>query len=254
MVAQSRLEACLAAPIGSSIPEKDTQIIQSPGWYQVITPSVKEATVNEVILSQVPSSEVDHRIDETFSIYDRYDLPFKWCIGPMSSPEIEPKIAAKAGATWWFRGMAIDSRQEIVAPDSIHVERVDATNFEAFLKVFLQGWGLEKFAEGARQKLGAILQPATIHRYYLASLKGEPIGVAGTVFKEGYGYLVGSVVLEKARGAGAYRALIRARLKDLAKAEVPFAVTQAREATSAPILEKLSFETQFKAKILRFDQ
>lgn len=69
----------------------------------------------------------------------------------------------------------------------------------------------------------------------------------------GYGYLVGAVILEKFRGLGAYRALVQARLKDLASLEIPFAVTMAREATSAPILEKLGAETTYRAQVFRFD-
>src|SRR5258708_1634232 len=132
----NKFEASLSAPIGSSIPEKDTQIIQRPGWYQIVTPSVKEATVNEVIFSLVESHDADKRIEESFAAYRQHQLPFKWCIGPMSSPEIEAKISSRASATWNFRGMAINSSHQIPIPSTVTVERVDGQNFEIFLGVF----------------------------------------------------------------------------------------------------------------------
>jgi hypothetical protein len=249
-----KLKASLDAPIGSLLPEADTQIIQRTGWYQVVTPSVKEVSVNEVIFSLVDPAEVETRVNEAFEIYRRHGLPFKWCIGPMSSPEIEPRIGPVASASWLFRGMAIDTAQKVTLPDGIAVERVDGKNFDEFLTVFIQGWGLERFEGVVHRKLEIVLLPGARHRYYLARRAGEPMGVAGTVFKSGYGYLGGSVVLEKHRGAGGYRALVGARLRDLANEKFPLAVTQAREATSAPILDKLGFETTFKAKIFRFDE
>jgi hypothetical protein len=135
-----KLKASLDAPIGSLLPEADTQIIQRTGWYQVVTPSVKEVSVNEVIFSLVDPAEVETRVNEAFEIYRRHGLPFKWCIGPMSSPEIEPRIGPVASASWLFRGMAIDTAREVTLPDGIAVERVDGENFDEFLTVFIQGW------------------------------------------------------------------------------------------------------------------
>jgi predicted acetyltransferase len=65
--------------------------------------------------------------------------------------------------------------------------------------------------------------------------------------------LIGAVVLDQFRGRGAYKKLIQARLADLQRAGISFAVTQARAATSAPILERMGFENAYTAKIYRFD-
>jgi hypothetical protein len=58
-------------------------------------------------------------------------------------------------------------------------------------------------------------------------------------------------VLPAARGRGAYRALVAARLAFLRARHVEYAVTQAREATSAPMLEHLGFETLFRSTCWR---
>ena len=71
------------------------------------------------------------------------------------------------------------------------------------------------------------------------------VGTAMLVLREGFGYLAGTQVLERSRGAGAYRSLVAARLAHLARHGFSYAITWAREATSAPILERLGFETIF---------
>jgi hypothetical protein len=254
MMISSQFEACLRAPIGGSIPERDTQIIERPGWYQVVNPSVREASANEVVFSLIDRGEVDQRIDETFALYDRYGLPFKWCIGPMSTAEIEPRIASWVSAQWGYRGMLIGTDCEIPSADRVTIEKVSESNFEDFLAVNLEGWGLKDFEASVREKMKIVLNRNSTHQYFLARLQGAPVGTAGTIMKQDCGYLVGSVVLEKFRGAGAYRALIQARLRDLSERGLTFAVTHARDATSAPILEKLGFQTAFHAKIFRFDR
>ena len=133
------------------------------------------------------------------------------------------------------------------------VERVSSANFGEFLEVFCGGWGLGAFRERTERRFRPVLAEDARFRYYLArDAAGRGVGAAGTVMKDGFGYLVGAVVLPEHRGNGAYRSLIRGRLEDLRAGGRPFAVTQAREATSAPILEKLGFGTAYRAKVYRF--
>ncbi|HZI05184.1 MAG TPA: GNAT family N-acetyltransferase, partial [Archangium sp.] len=54
---------------------------------------------------------------------------------------------------------------------------------------------------------------------------------------------LGGVVLPAFRGRGLYRALVTARLRYAAEREIPFATSHARANTSAPLLERLGFET-----------
>jgi hypothetical protein len=65
-------------------------------------------------------------------------------------------------------------------------------------------------------------------------------------------YLVGGNVLEPYRGRGIYRALIDVRLRDIAARGFTLATTQAREATSAPILERLGFETLYRGRVYKW--
>jgi N-acetylglutamate synthase-like GNAT family acetyltransferase len=246
------LESTIQAPIGAALLEEDTQVIQSPGWYQLVTPSLQEVSVNEVILSRMSGAALDRKIEETFALYKKHNLPFKWAIGPMSSPEVENKISVAAAESWHYRGMYASTDMQLAPAIGLTVERVSQHNFTEFLEVFLDGWSLERFREQAIKKFTKIIDEKSIHPYFLARKDGVPVACAGTVLRADCGYLVGAVVLEAHRGCGAYRALIQERLIDLKRMGIGFAVTQAREATSAPILEKQGFLTAFRAKIYKF--
>jgi GNAT superfamily N-acetyltransferase len=50
-------------------------------------------------------------------------------------------------------------------------------------------------------------------------------------------------VLPRFRGRGLYRALVGARLADARARGIALATAHAREETSAPLLEKMGFET-----------
>src|SRR5688500_9085153 len=91
------IETSIKAAIGSALLEPDSLIIERKDWYQILTPSIKNPSLNEVILSRITDSKADEAISKTFAAYQNHGLPFKWCIGPMSNSQaIEPKIKNKA--------------------------------------------------------------------------------------------------------------------------------------------------------------
>jgi len=258
---KDRLLAATYATIDLPTYPEDTQIIQHDGWYQILTPSLPEISANEVFVSDLEGmkeTEIKKKVEATFALYRKHEVPFKWSIGPMSSPPfLETEVAKRATESWNFRGMTIDSDttlppSEGITPSGITIEPVDSSNFEEFLEVQVNGWNFQNFREQVQNRLmKSITHPNC--EFFLARKDGQAIGAAGTVFKQQHGFLVSAVVLKEHRGSGAYRALVRARLEDLQQRGLSFAVTQARESTSARVLERLGFETVFQAKIYRTD-
>ena len=82
----------------------------------------------------------------------------------------------------------------------------------------------------------------------LVPFLADGLGAGSILLREDYGYLVGTAVVERARGRGVYRALVGARLAFLHQRGIEYAVTHARESTSAPMLEHLGFETLFRGR------
>lgn len=249
-----KTEAAVYACIDPPILPKGTQVIRSEGWYQHLNPLLREPSSNEVILSKLSDeSEIEQRVQTTIAGYHAHQIPFKWAIGPMSSPDrLEQEVAKRASTSWEFRGMAIDTDAVFPSPSGITIEVVNKENVADFLEAHLEGWKLQAFADGTQAKLIDMAKHPK-YRCFVAKKNSRPIGSAATILKPGSGYLIGAVVIEEFRGCGAYRALTHARLQDLNHLGFPFAVSQARESTSAPALEKLGFETMYRAKIYRFD-
>lgn len=86
-------------------------------------------------------------------------------------------------------------------------------------------------------------------RQYLAHLDGEPVATAWATFTEHGVILNGGSTLPRARGRGAYRALVAARWDDAVARGTPALVTQAG-AMSRPILRRLGFTEVAEIRIL----
>ena len=77
---------------------------------------------------------------------------------------------------------------------------------------------------------------------WVAYRDGRPLGAAGMSMVDGVARLWGGSVLEEARGAGVYRALLDVRLRAARTAGCRFALVKGRVETSGPILRRAGFE------------
>jgi GNAT superfamily N-acetyltransferase len=132
------------------------------------------------------------------------------------------------------------------------VELVTEATLPAYYACFAQGWetSAPDVAVWCADHVRA-LATGRFH-FYLARVGGEPAGTAGFIVKARCAYLVGGNVLPQFRGRGVYRALLDQRLSAVAARGIHLAVTQAREATSAPILEALGFESLYRSHVYRW--
>ena len=76
---------------------------------------------------------------------------------------------------------------------------------------------------------------------YLACIDGEPVATARATFTDVGVVLNGGSTLHRARGRGAYKALVQARWRDAVARGTPYMTTLARP-TSYPILKTMGFE------------
>lgn len=216
----------------------DLQVIERPGWLQIVTPSITTGPLNEVIHSCVDEMSADEVIDAAIATYRDRGLKFRWNAGRYSGPaDLCDRLERRGLALRPGRGMA---RSTQAAGDVGNVVEVAAQTVETYTHVMATGWNADP----------AVL--LALHRHLLAEGRqimfvaycdGVPAGAASYVAFPRSAFLVGGVVLERYRGRGLYRALVHARLAHARARGIELATTHASDATSAPILEKLDFET-----------
>ena len=238
MTREEVLSEIVLRPRLSYVPLPDMQIIERPGWRQLITPSVKRGGFNEVSFAQLADDQADAVIDAAIAQYKALGIGFVWRVGPDSSPHLPAKLAARGLEHGVSCGMARST--DVAAVDGVRIERVDASTVDAFTTTMAAGWGVDP--EPLFDAHRATLQ-TTAHHLYLAYCDGEPAATGGSVMFERSVYLFGGVTLARFRGRQLYRALVAARLAHARDLGIPLATTHARADTSAPILERLGFET-----------
>jgi ribosomal protein S18 acetylase RimI-like enzyme len=238
--AERKLRAAIDAPLGPSAGPLDMRVIARDGWFQRITPSAAGTWHNEVIISSVDGDE-ERVIDEVVAMYRVIGKPTKWCTGPWTRPtDFDARLARRGFTSWETRGMGIATNVTIT-PGTASVRRVSSdADLDAYVATSAAAWSTvdDVQREAFRAALGR----------ELVAFVADDLGAGAILLREDYGYLVGTAVRETARGRGFYRSLVATRLAFLQERGLEYAVTQARETTSAPILEHLGFETLFRGR------
>lgn len=214
----------------------DLRVIERPGWLQIVTPSITNGSLNEVIYSALDEASADAAIDAAIAIYRELGLKFRWNVGPGSAPgDLGARLTARGLTESWGRGMAVAT-----AASTAEAELVDATTLADYTHVMATGWNGDATALGAMHR--HVLAEG-VHRLFVVRVDGVPAAAASYVPFARSAFLMNGVVLPAYRGRGLYRRLVEARLAHAHARGLAVAATHARESTSAPILEKLGFET-----------
>ncbi len=247
--AERKLEAALQAPRVRAYVRDDTRIIERPGWYQVITPSAR-SYLNEVLLSRLEPDDAERIIDETIAMYRAHNIQMKWNVDPQTRPaDLGERLRRRGFESVPLRAMGIDTSASLAESAGVTISEADASSVGDFVRTTLRGWAMAEDQVDVEIRLhDALLTavPRLVH-FFGAKIDGEWAGTAVLIVRDGYGYLVGAQVLESARERGVYRALVAARLACLRDRGFGYAVTHARESSSAPILEHIGFETLYEA-------
>ncbi|MEO8846868.1 MAG: GNAT family N-acetyltransferase [Kofleriaceae bacterium] len=221
----------------------DLQVIERPGWLQIVTPSLKTGGLNEVIYSLLDEHGADAAIDTAIAIYRDRGLKFRWNAGPGSGPiDLGERLERRGLTPSRGRGMArsTDVGDAGDASDVAGVVEVDRATVGDYTRVMASGWSAESAPLLA---LHHHLLAEGRQRLFVAYCDGVAAAAGSYVAFARSAFLMRGVVVEAFRGRGLYRALVEARLRHARGRGISIATTHARESTSAPILEKLGFET-----------
>ena len=159
---------------------------------------------------------------------------------PDSDPVCKALVIGSAPAT--------DSETDVVVRKA-----TTRKDFEAFFRIQQEAFEVDPDAlERGAQALDEIYEgerTADFLATYLAYVDDEPVATARATFTEFGVVLNGGSTLHRARGKGAYRALVHARWKDAVAHGTPWMTTLARP-SSYPILKKMGFEDVCDVRML----
>src|SRR5262249_18290039 len=152
--------------------------------------------------------------------------------------DLGDRLARRGFSKWDVRGMGCPTDRVLAPAPGVVVEEITEATLEPYLTTAIAAWSMgEDQLDPERLTHRAEMEASPRSAWFFGAwLDGALVGTASVFGRDRAGYFVGGVVLPSARGRGVYRALVAARLAFLRARGVPYAVTQAREATSAPML------------------
>lgn len=246
---EAKIEEAANAPYRAFVPAPDTELVETPELRYVLTPSAQEGSSNEVRFAAL-DADVDAVIDRVLATYAAHGCSLRWVISPGSRPaDLGERLRARGLESWWARAMSCETAMPIEVPGDVEVELVeDERALAVFVRTMLEAWQLG--SEGSLRAHVARARAQRRHHMFVVRVAGELAGAAQWSDLGTSAYLGGAAVLSAFRGRGAYRALVAARLAHALGVGRTLATTQARERTSAPILDRLGFETLYRFEML----
>jgi GNAT superfamily N-acetyltransferase len=187
---------------------------------------------------------------------DRQVVRVEWWIGPDAEPsDLHDRLL----------GLGLEAKRDSHVASMVLVDEPPAADPAVTARAVLSieelraavELGLEAFGDAEWRREIALANIADdweregqLIRNFLAFVDGEPVGSARTAYLEqGAVLLISGAVLERARGRGAYRALVRARWDDAAERGTPALIVHAGR-MSRPILERLGFQAVAEIDVL----
>jgi len=238
------LHEAIVRPLTARVPFPGQRIVDRPGWFQLLTPAFRDGGLNEVARVNLADHEADAVIDALLAEYAADGIRFKWVVSPSCRPlDLARRLASRGMLARRCVVMAADLADLRPEPSpEVSVERVDFANVDTYAATVARGWGMPAGPLADYQR-AVLADTSGRHHSWLARIDGEPVGGANHAVFERSAYLMGGVILPEARGRGAYRSLIAARLAQISATGVRLVTIQAIAETSAPILARLGFTT-----------
>ncbi|HEX8741840.1 MAG TPA: hypothetical protein VF712_01785 [Thermoleophilaceae bacterium] len=201
---------------------------------------------NTVQRQRFAAAEVDQVVEEVRGLLrDRGRTRTQWEVGSSAEPPDLVDLLLDRGIVHDRDPYAVALVSEQAPPPSrpgITARRVK--NFEEYAEASEVQWRAFEMPTDEIEEARALLpqrwetSPTVMHAVWL----DEELVSAGTCAPTEHGFLLyGGATLPRARGRGAYRALLRARWEDATQLGTPALLTQGGS-MSRPILERLGFE------------
>jgi GNAT superfamily N-acetyltransferase len=231
----------------------DSEMITTPSWIQIVTPSLNNPMRNAVCRNISAEAEVDEQINETVRFYQSKGLRSAWVLGPRTQPHGmgERLLAAGFRLLGTAFGMTADL-SELSLPEEpqgteprIDIELLGEHNVDAWLHVHQVVWGVKPELAArmreARQRRAFDTRHGILE--YVALANGRPMGIASTHLFDEFAHLCDGSILPEFRKQGVFLRLVRKRLETIRELGHSFVTVHAIQNTSAPIFRKMGFRS-----------
>lgn len=211
--------------------------------YSLYATDFKVPLLNGVIDTNIEEENVDEKIDEVISHFEKLQLPFNWITGITTKPrKIYEHLEKKGFKIAKVPGMALNlkqiERKEIANPDIeiLKVEKLDQRK-----KLTIVGQKLYGFPEEIFMIELNTIQNDEKCTYYLVLLNGEPVGMSAVFYFCGVAGIYNVGVVEEARRKGIGSAIIYAMLYDAKDSGYEWAVLYSTE-LGINVYKQMGFE------------
>jgi hypothetical protein len=202
--------------------------------------------------------EVEDTVAEVRAELDRRGrMERTWEVGCSATPEDLTErlidLGMEPDREPYAVGMVLDHPPDPGPPDVETRAVASLEDYLASVRIAMDAFGMsdsdaEEVQDRAEQDWAALAHSSDV-RQFIALIDGEPVATGRATYTDVGVLLNGGSTIERARGRGAYRALVAARWEDALAKGKKCLVTQAG-AMSRPILVRLGFREVCDIRIL----
>ncbi len=230
------------------------KIINTPDWSQIITPGGQHSSANCVLRTRLSKGDVAIKIDQTVEMYEKLKVPYRWLVTPSTRPKDLEKFLLKKGLSLLYEasGMMSSIRDQIKSYSSeIRVVQTSIQSLDTYIETFGRCWELphHQIDEFKADSLFALSNSPDRFLPFVAYFEGKPVGTSALLNIPSGGYLAAGTVDKKYRGRGIYKAMVSHRAKVAKEYGNTNVFIHAKKLTSAPICERLGFESVYDYKV-----
>jgi GNAT superfamily N-acetyltransferase len=196
--------------------------VRDQGGVQLSASGLPARVVNAANLAQFSDRSADEAIEDVKAFFGRVGVPFRWFVGPTSTPSDLPERLAAADVPQISNtpGMALDiatMRDEPTTVAGLEVREVmDASDFEAWFRVCVESFPFDPVIAKAWR---AVHEPLgfgddTMLHNYIGWLDGRPVAVSALLHGRETAGIWNVGTLADVRGRGIGRETTLAALRD----------------------------------------
>lgn len=229
----------------------DSEVISTPSWVQIVTPSLNNPMRNAVCFNISAEAEVDAQIRETVRLYQSKGLRCAWVVGPRTKPQDMGErllaagfrqLAAASGLTAELSELSLPEEPPSTEP-RINIELLGEHNIDDWLHVHQVVWNVQPELAArmreARQRKAFDTRHGILE--YVARANKTVMGIASLHLFDDFAHLSEGAILPEFRKQGVFLSLVRKRLESIREMGHSVVTVHALHSTSAPIFRKMGF-------------